>query len=218
MSDPGSDMPAGALICLFGAGGHGRVVAAQMARFLGLGCVFADTNAQSIGGSVAGWPVVAARLAEVIPHPLLITIGSNDRRATLQAEAQRLGADMATVVMEPSYFLSDQPAGAGSQIMASALVNAGARLGQGVIVNSRAVVEHDCTVGDFCHLAPGSVIGGGVRLGARVLLGTNATVLPGLSVADDVVIGAGAVVTRDIAAPGTYVGQPARRITTEKDI
>jgi acetyltransferase-like isoleucine patch superfamily enzyme len=47
------------------------------------------------------------------------------------------------------------------------------------------------------------------RLGARVSVGSNATILP-VSICDDVVIGAGAVVTRDITEPGIYAGNPAR--------
>jgi acetyltransferase-like isoleucine patch superfamily enzyme len=47
------------------------------------------------------------------------------------------------------------------------------------------------------------------RIGNRVSIGSNATFLP-VVICDDVVIGAGAVVTRDIAISGTYVGNPAR--------
>lgn len=47
------------------------------------------------------------------------------------------------------------------------------------------------------------------RIGSRVSIGSNATILP-VDVCDDVVIGAGAVVTRDITVPGIYVGNPAR--------
>lgn len=46
-------------------------------------------------------------------------------------------------------------------------------------------------------------------IGNRVAIGTNATILP-VSICDNVVIGAGAVVTRDIAYPGIYAGNPAR--------
>lgn len=47
------------------------------------------------------------------------------------------------------------------------------------------------------------------RIGDRVSIGSNATLLP-VTVCDDVVIGAGAVVTRDITRPGIYAGNPAR--------
>jgi acetyltransferase-like isoleucine patch superfamily enzyme len=48
-----------------------------------------------------------------------------------------------------------------------------------------------------------------------VSIGSNATIMP-VPVADDVVIGAGAVVTRDITTPGTYAGNPARLMATRK--
>ena len=49
------------------------------------------------------------------------------------------------------------------------------------------------------------------RIGNRVSIGSNATMLP-VTVCDDVVIGAGAVVTKDITEPGTYAGNPAKRL------
>jgi acetyltransferase-like isoleucine patch superfamily enzyme len=47
------------------------------------------------------------------------------------------------------------------------------------------------------------------QIGSRVSIGSNATILP-VRVCDDVVIGAGAVVTKDIAERGIYAGNPAR--------
>jgi acetyltransferase-like isoleucine patch superfamily enzyme len=51
------------------------------------------------------------------------------------------------------------------------------------------------------------------RIGNRVSIGSNATILP-VTICDDVVIGAGAVVTRDIEVSGIYAGNPARFIRT----
>ena len=52
-------------------------------------------------------------------------------------------------------------------------------------------------------------------IGNRVSIGSNATIMP-VNIVDDVVIGAGAVVTRDIRPAGTYAGNPARRLRREK--
>lgn len=49
------------------------------------------------------------------------------------------------------------------------------------------------------------------NIGNKVYIGSNATILP-VRICDDVVIGAGAVVTRDITQSGTYVGNPARKL------
>jgi len=51
----------------------------------------------------------------------------------------------------------------------------------------------------------------GTSLANRIRVGSNATILP-VSICSDVTIGAGSVVTRDISEPGTYAGNPARRI------
>jgi len=50
---------------------------------------------------------------------------------------------------------------------------------------------------------------GRTSIGDRVAIGSNASILP-VSICAGVVIGAGAVVTRDIARPGIYSGNPAR--------
>lgn len=49
------------------------------------------------------------------------------------------------------------------------------------------------------------------RIGHGVSIGSNATILP-VTVCGGAVIGAGAVVTRDITRPGVYAGNPARRL------
>lgn len=49
------------------------------------------------------------------------------------------------------------------------------------------------------------------HIGNRVSIGSNATILP-VRICDNVVIGAGAVVTKDISEPGVYAGNPAIKI------
>ncbi|MFP5040995.1 acyltransferase [Parasediminibacterium sp. JCM 36343] len=50
------------------------------------------------------------------------------------------------------------------------------------------------------------------HIGNHVSIGSNATILP-VTICDNVVIGAGAVVTKNIKKPGTYAGNPAKLIT-----
>ena len=58
--------------------------------------------------------------------------------------------------------------------------------------------------------AAGREFGQPISIGANVWIGGGALLLPGVTVGDDAVIGAGAVVTRDVAAGSTVVGNPAR--------
>lgn len=103
-----------------------------------------------------------------------------------------------------------------------------ARIGARTRVQSHAFVCELVTIGEDCFIGHGAVfindtfsIGGPARgdkglwratvVGNRVSIGSNATILP-VRICDDVVVGAGAVVTRDITEPGFYVGNPARRL------
>ncbi len=81
-------------------------------------------------------------------------------------------------------------------------------------------IGHDCFVGHGVMFVndlfqDGKPAGGDKTLwlatviGNNVSIGSNATILP-VSICDHVVIGAGAVVTKDISDPGTYIGNPAK--------
>ena len=49
-----------------------------------------------------------------------------------------------------------------------------------------------------------------IRIGRNVWIGGGAIILPGVTIGDDAIIGAGSVVTRDVPAGATVVGNPAR--------
>jgi acetyltransferase-like isoleucine patch superfamily enzyme len=101
-------------------------------------------------------------------------------------------------------------------------------IGNRTKVQSHTFICELVTIGEDCFISHGVQFvndrfqrGGPARgdrtlweattIGNHVAIGTNATILP-VSICDHAVIGAGAVVTRSIAEPGIYVGNPARRI------
>jgi maltose O-acetyltransferase len=63
---------------------------------------------------------------------------------------------------------------------------------------------------DAAVRAAGLEFGRPIRIGRNVWIGAAALILPGVTIGDDAVIGAGAVVTRDVPAGATAVGNPAR--------
>ncbi|ABI47668.1 acetyltransferase [Synechococcus sp. CC9311] len=192
-------------LCLFGAGGHGRVLAAQIERFLHASVVFCDRSLY--GQSVAGIHVLYKEAADIDSERICISIGDNSLREELH---NLLLPKISPPIIINSDYNFAASIGAGSQILAGSVINTMSVIGSSVIVNTNAVVEHDCTVGDFCHIAPGALLGGGVSLGSSVFVGTGAVILPGLHVQSGTIIGAGSVVTKDILDPGIWVGSPAR--------
>lgn len=199
---------------IFGAGGHARVVADAVQRAgLPLSLLASDRNEALCHGELcSGVPLT--RLSAIAPWPGTVHVAIGDNTAR-ERESLTLGGDAALVtVCHPAASVSPHAhVGVGCFVAAQAVVAPGARLGSGVIINHGAVVDHDCTIGAFAHIAPRAVLGGQVHIGQRVLVGAGSVVLPGRSVVADTVIGAGAVVCKNIDTPGTYAGVPARRIS-----
>lgn len=100
--------------------------------------------------------------------------------------------------------------GAGTQVLAQAVVASDSRIGEACIINHRAAADHECILGDGVHLAPGATLCGCVKLGNNVMIGAGAVVLPHVTIGENTVVGAGAIVTRDLPPNVEVVGNPAR--------
>jgi UDP-perosamine 4-acetyltransferase len=77
-------------------------------------------------------------------------------------------------------------------------------------VNTRAVVDHDCHLGDHVHIAPGAVLSGCVRIGAYSHVGTGASVRQDLRIGSKAIVGVGAAVIADVQDRSIIGGVPAR--------
>jgi sugar O-acyltransferase (sialic acid O-acetyltransferase NeuD family) len=211
----------GPTIYVFGAGGHGKVVAdAALSNGLTLSGFLDDDPSRAghevLGRKVHGGFETLRRLVGEGPVAILLGVGSNPARRSVASRCQEAGATLLTIVHRTASIAPSAVLGAGTVVMAGAAVNPDARLGEGVIVNTGAVIEHDCDVGAYAHLSPNAAIGGGVRLGELVSLGLCACVLPGITVGAATVVGAGAVVTRPLPPDAVAVGVPARVIPVSR--
>lgn len=203
-------------LLVLGGGGHGRTVveAAQLSgRFSQV--VVVDANA------CKEWTFAACRCvgdeAEIPAPPdkwqFAAAVGESALRKRLFDEYCGKGYAPASVFHPAANISRSARMGRGCVILASSVVGVESTLADGVIVNNGAVVEHDCNIGEFVHLAPGAVIAGGATLGAQSFMGSNSSIRHGISVSAGVTIGNGAVVASSITVSGIYVGNPAKRLT-----
>jgi sugar O-acyltransferase (sialic acid O-acetyltransferase NeuD family) len=136
--------------------------------------------------------------------------GRGHERRQVSALMLSFGLSSRQVVHRTSVISRTADLGLACQVMAAVNIGPGARIGQHVIINSGANVDHDCVIGDCSHLGPNAALAGEVTVGENVFIGTNATVLPRINIGSGSTVGAGAVVTRDIPPNSVAIGVPAR--------
>jgi sugar O-acyltransferase (sialic acid O-acetyltransferase NeuD family) len=100
--------------------------------------------------------------------------------------------------------------GKGLQAIAHAVINDFTTIGDYCILGINCALDHDCRLGDGVHVMGGAAVAGEVVMGNYATVGANSTILPHLSIGERAIVGAGAVVTRDVPAKAVVIGAPAR--------
>lgn len=200
-------------LVVFGGGGLGRAVIELIraeGRYEVLGVV---DDGLTPGSEVLGAPVIGgagalgALAAAGLQHVAHAVggIGRVDVRAKVAATIAAAGLGMPAVV-DPSATVSPSAVlDPGAQVHVGARVMAGAVLGANTLINTSAVISHDCRIGANTHIAPGAILAGDVVVGADSLVGMGVTVLLGVPVGSRCIIGNGAHVVAPVP-DGTRVG------------
>jgi sugar O-acyltransferase (sialic acid O-acetyltransferase NeuD family) len=193
---------------IFGASGHGKVVA---------DCL--QSTQQVITGIIddapkpshwKGIPILLSTDISSIKKPFftLLAIGNN---ITRKAIANRYSDFIYGQAIHQSAQVVDTVSiGEGTVVFAQAVINADAVIGKHVIINTGAIVEHDCVLEDYVHVSPNAVLAGNVTVGEGTHIGASAVVIPGVTIGKWCTIGAGTVVIRDVPDGVTVVGNPGR--------
>ncbi|MDA7803423.1 acetyltransferase [Crocinitomix sp.] len=143
---------------------------------------------------------------------LVVSIGNNaKRKAFVDQFSDCLLKE--NLISKFAIIRDDVVFGFSNQIFPQVFINSLATVGNHCIVNSKALIEHESSIGDFCHIAVGAIICGRVKVGNNCMIGAGSVIKNNIKICDDVIIGAGAVVVNNIDSPGTYVGNPLRRIS-----
>ncbi len=205
-------------IVIVGAGAHARVVhdiltACDQSEAV---AAFVDVEGKGAPGEtilqrpvISGLPAFEDYLADnevtaVIGH------GNNSKRKTLLEWLEERNVATRNAVHPSAIISPDVEIDTLTTVSAGAVIITGSRIGKAVIVNTAATVDHDCTVGDFAQLAPGSHLGGRVTIEPGAFVGIGAVVIQNLTVGSAAVVGAGAAVVRDTPPDTLVLGVPAR--------
>ncbi|MDJ0704400.1 MAG: acetyltransferase [Leptolyngbyaceae cyanobacterium MO_188.B28] len=187
------------LIYLYGCGGHGRVILDILQHQKAAVAGFVDDHPPSGQTHIQGIPIFTTDTPPPNLDPKgcqwVIAIGNNTIRRQIAQKLAAQGHTFATVIHPSAQIGSRVTIAPGSVIMANTVINCDTQIGQHVIVNTAATIDHDCAIGDFCHIAPGSTLCGHVTVGAGSWLQVGTKVPPGIEIGESVISQPGAILT-----------------------
>ncbi len=191
-------------LVIIGGGGHSKSVldsffSSAVSDYYEL--IIVDRK-ENLGKEVSGIKITATdnQLEELFEdgyHYAFIAVGSIEStrmRHRLYDKVKAIGFEFINIIDKTALIASDVKIGRGVFIGKYAIVNAGTSIGDMVIINTRATVEHECFVEEFCHVSVGSILCGNVFVGQDSFVGANSTILQGENIGKNSIIAAGCLV------------------------
>lgn len=197
---------------LFGASGHGKVVAeiAEDNNIIIYGFIDYDTSKTEI---------IGYKVLHNIPNEIIkinISIGNNTIRKEIVKKNDNF---IYNTLLHPKTSISKRAEiGEGTVVMAGSTINSCVKIGKHCIINTNSSIDHDCTIHDFVHISPNVALAGNVEVDEGTHIGIGASVIQGVKIGSWCIIGAGAVIIKDIPDGATVVGNPGKIIKINLNI
>jgi sugar O-acyltransferase (sialic acid O-acetyltransferase NeuD family) len=210
-------------LIIFGGGGFAREVAwlvADINRALPMDEIwnvvgFVEHSNERVGQLLNGIPIIGLDERRVNPPDAyaVAAIGATSIRENAVNQAKDLGFKFATLI-HPDVRMdaSSIDIGEGTIICAGNILTVNIAIGSHVIINLDCTIGHDSLIEDFVTISPGCHLSGYTTLRRGAYLGTGAVTVEKHEIGSRSVVGAGAVVVKDIPANVTAVGIPAKPI------
>lgn len=116
-------------------------------------------------------------------------------------------------VIDPSALLSKRIVmGRGNIVLAGNILSVDIQLGDFCIFNADCTIGHDVAMESYVTVYPSANISGCVEICHETEIGTGCHIIQGIKVGNSTIVGAGAVVTRELPSGCTAVGNPAKPI------
>ena len=208
------------LIGIYGASGFGKEVMPLVRQHYSQlnqdNIVFIDDSGRL--KQLDGYKVLSYQ--QFMQHPatqkaVTIAIADSQVREKLNAKLVQDNIEIINVIANNALQYDNITMGKGSIICGFVHLTSNIKIGKGFHANIYSYIAHDCVIGDFVTFAPRVSCNGNVHIEDHAYIGTGAVLRQGtpdkpLIIGKGAIVGMGAVVTKDVPAGVTVVGNPAR--------
>jgi|SRR6185436_3021319 len=207
-------------ILVFGASGHAKVAIDAIEKESKFSIAGLIDNYKPLGTECNGYFVIGnlTDLPALLQKEKLaggvLAISDNWTRSLVGEQIEKIvpGFKFAPIVHPTAIIGTKTVIGAGTIVLAGANIGPSCSVGAHCIINTLASLDHDSVMDDYSSLAPSAITGGNVHIGSFSAICLGAKIIHEISIGTQSVIGAGAVVVRDIPASCVAYGTPARII------
>ena len=191
-------------IYIYGAGGHGLVVADIAAL-----CGYDDITFIDDGDNKY---LSFEAIKNNKDIPVAFGIGDNKTRKKLFNNVMKSGFKVVSLIHPSAIISSSVIIDIGTVVMPNVVVNTNSKIGCGVILNTSSIIEHENIVENFVHISPNVALAGEVIIKENTHIGIGTSVIQKLTIGINCIIGAGSVVVKNIENNKLCFGNPCKVI------
>jgi sugar O-acyltransferase, sialic acid O-acetyltransferase NeuD family len=209
-------------LLLLGGGGHCKSVIDSLLKTKSYTEVGIIDKKENVGKSILGIPIIGCdddlfELYQNGYNNAFITIGSIGNpsiRVKLFKVIKEIGFEIPNIIDFNSIISEHVTLEEGIFVGKNAVINAGSFIENCAIINTGSIVEHDCIIGQFSHIAPGTVLCGEVQIGEHTHVGARSVVKQQVKIGANTLIGMGSVVLKNVPENVIAYGNPCKEVTT----
>lgn len=207
-------------ILIYGASGHSKMIVDIFHKKKDYNISGYIDCFKSINEKIYGYAVLGnlSHLTDIILkhniEGIIIGIGDNYTRQQAYLNISKIAPDLPFIsaVHPTATIASDVEISRGTVVMAHAVVNADAKVGEFCILNTKSSLGHDSIMEDFSSLASGVITGGNVHIGSCSAICLRACLAQNISIGNYTVIGAASLVLKPVGDFKLAFGIPINRV------